>query len=245
MSAMAVAVIGSSVIGGISSAKAAKSAAAAQVKSAELGVAETRAAREQLERLLEPYRAAGTPALAQQMAALGLAGPEAQQAYVAGQEQSPLFQAITRQGEEAILQKASATGGLRGGNVQGALAQFRPSLLNQFLEQQYGRLGARTSSGQRSAAGVGAAGVTSAGDISGLLTESGQAQAGGILGSANAFNAALNQITGFATGPTGRNILGGFGGAGNAGLSGAFQNAQTTPVYNFQPNVAPVAIPGF
>lgn len=245
MSAMAVAVIGSSVIGGISSAKAAKSAAAAQVKSAELGVAETRAAREQLERLLEPYRAAGTPALAQQMAALGLAGPEAQQAYVAQQEQSPLFQAMTRQGEEAILQGASATGGLRGGNVQGALAQFRPQLLNQFLEQQYGRLGGMTTLGQQSAAGVGSAGMTSAGNIAGLLGQSGQAQAGGILGSANAFNTALGQVTGFATSAAGQRALGGFGGAGNVGLSSAFQNAQTTPVYNFQPNVSPVAIPGF
>jgi hypothetical protein len=245
MSAMAAAVVGSAVIGGISSASASKSAAAAQVKSAELGAAEQRAARENLERLLEPYRAAGTPALAQQMAALGLAGPEAQQAYVAGQEQSPLFQAIARQGEEALLQNASATGGLRGGNVQGALAQFRPQLLNQFLEQQYGRLGGMTTLGQRSAAGVGAAGMESAGDIAGLLEKSGRAQAGGILGSANAFNTALSQVTGFATGPTGQRILGGFGGAGNVGLSSAFKSAQTTPVYNFQPNVAPVPIPGF
>ena len=245
MSAMAAAVVGSAVIGGISSASASKSAAAAQVKSAELGAAEQRAARENLERLLEPYRAAGTPALAQQMAALGLAGPEAQQAYVAGQEQSPLFQAIARQGEEALLQKASATGGLRGGNVQGALAQFRPSLLNQFLEQQYGRLGEMTSLGQRSAAGVGAAGVTSAGNIAELLGQSGQAQAGGILGSANAFNTALGQVSGFATSPAGQRAFGSFGGAGNVGLSNAFKSAQTTPVYNFQPNVAPVPIPGF
>jgi hypothetical protein len=76
--------------------------------------------------------AAGGPALQAQMAALGLSGPEAQQEYVAQQEQSPAFQALARQQEEALLQNASATGGLRGGNVQGALAQFRPALLNQF-----------------------------------------------------------------------------------------------------------------
>lgn len=246
MSAMAAAVIGSSVIGGVSSSIAAGKAAKAQVQAAELGAAEQRAARQDLERLLEPYRAAGTPALAQQMAALGLAGPEAQQAYVAGQEQSPIFQAMTRQGEEAILQNASATGGLRGGNVQGALAQFRPSLLNQFLEQQYGRLGGMTTLGQQSAAGVGSAGMTSAGNIAGLLAQSGQAQAGGILGSANAFNTALGQVTGFATSPAGQNAFNAFGGGGgNTGLSSTFQNAQTTPVYNFQPNISPVAIPGF
>ena len=213
MSAMAAAVIGSSVIGGVVSSNAAKSASRAQTQAAELGVAEQRAAREQLERLLEPYRAAGTPALEQQMAAIGLSGQEAQQAYITQQEQSPFFQALARQSEEALLQNASATGGLRGGNLQGALAQFRPQLLNQFLEQQYGRLGGMTELGQRSAAGVGSAGMTSAGNIAGLLGQAGQAQAGGILGSANAFNNALGQITGFATSATGQKAFNAFGGA--------------------------------
>jgi hypothetical protein len=35
-------------------------------------------------------------------------------------------------------------------------------LLNQFLEQQYGKLGGMTSLGQQSAAGVGTAGMQSA-----------------------------------------------------------------------------------
>jgi hypothetical protein len=208
MSAMAAAVIGSAVIGGVVASKASKGAAQAQTQAAEAGAAEQRAAREQLVKLMEPYRAAGTPALAQQMAALGLSGPEAQQAYVAQQEQSPLFQAMARQGEEAILQQASATGGLRGGNVQGALGQFRPQLLNQFLEQQYGRLGGMTALGQQSAAGVGAAGMTSASNIGNLLAQAGQAQAGGILGSANAFTGALGNIAGFAASPGGQTALG-------------------------------------
>jgi hypothetical protein len=208
MSAVAAAVIGSAVIGGVVASGASKSAAKVQTQAAEAGVAEQRAAREQLVNLLEPYRAAGTPALEQQMAALGLSGPEAQQAYVAQQEQSPLFQAMARQGEEAILQQASATGGLRGGNVQGALGQFRPQLLNQFLEQQYGRLGGMTTLGQRSAAGVGAAGMESASNIAKLLGEAGQAQAGGILGSANAITGALGNIVGFGVSPGGQTALG-------------------------------------
>jgi saccharopine dehydrogenase-like NADP-dependent oxidoreductase len=140
MSAVAAAVIGSAVIGGVVSSSAASKAGRAQVQAADRSAEEQRAAREEMRTLLNPYVSAGTPALQAQMAALGLSGPEAQQAYVAEQEQSPIFQALARQQEEAILQNASATGGLRGGNVQGALAQFRPALLNQFLEQQYGRL---------------------------------------------------------------------------------------------------------
>lgn len=189
---------GTSLIGGAMQSSAAKSAGAAQERAAMMGVEEQRAAREEMRRLLEPYVAAGTPALQQQMAALGLTGPESQAAFVAQQEQSPIFQALARQGEEAILQKASATGGLRGGNVQGALAEFRPSLLNQFLTQQYERLGGMTALGQRSAAGVGAAGQEAAGAIGDLLGQMGAAQAGAKLGSAQAWGNVLSLPAQFA-----------------------------------------------
>jgi hypothetical protein len=183
--------------------KAAKGAGQLQYDASMAGVEETRAAREEMRGLLQPYVAAGGPALQAQMAALGLSGPEAQQEYVAQQEQSPAFQALARQQEEALLQNASATGGLRGGNVQGALAQFRPALLNQFLDQQYGRLGGMTSLGQQSAAGVGTAGMQSAGSIADLLAQGGAARAGAKLGSANAWQQSLSlpaQFAGLAIG---------------------------------------------
>lgn len=201
----AVASVGSAVIGS----KAAGKAADAQTQAAQMGVEEQRAAREEMRRLLEPYVAAGGPALAAQMAALGLSGPEAQQAFVSGQEQSPIFQALTRQGEESILQNASATGGLRGGNVQGALAQFRPAMLNQFLENQYSKLGGMTALGQNSAAGVGASGINVAGNIGNLLGQAGAAQAGGALAKGQIFGNALGglaQLGGiFAGGGLGNN----------------------------------------
>lgn len=175
--------IASSAIG----AGAAKSAGQAQEQAAMMGVAEQRAAREELARRLEPYASVGGPALQAQMASLGLSGPEAQAAFVAQQEQSPIFQALARQGEEGILQQASATGGLRGGNVQGALAQFRPALLNQFLQQQYTNLGGLTSLGQQSAAGIGTAGMQTAGAIGDLLGQAGQAKAGAALGAGQAW----------------------------------------------------------
>ena len=186
--ALGVGALGSAAIGASAASKAGK----AQVAAADAGAAEQRAAREEMRALLQPYVAAGGPALEAQMAALGLAGPEAQQTYVAQQEQSPIFQALARQGEEAVLQNASATGGLRGGNVQGALAQFRPALLNQFLEQQYGRLGGMTALGQQSAAGVGTAGMQSAGSIADLLGQAGAARAGSALGVGRALSGPFN-----------------------------------------------------
>ena len=189
--ALGVGALGSAAIGASAASKAGK----AQVAAADKGVEEQRAAREEMRRLLEPYVAAGGPALEAQMGALGLSGAEAQQAYVTQQEQSPIFQALARQGEEAMLQNASATGGLRGGNVQGALAQFRPALLNQFLEQQYGRLGGMTALGQQSAAGVGTAGMQSATSIADLLGQAGAARAGSALGIGKAISGPFNLLS--------------------------------------------------
>lgn len=214
---VAAAVIGGAVIGtagsAIATSSAAKKAAGAQERAAEMGAMEQRAAREELRKLLEPYVAAGGEGLQAYLGAVGLQGPEAQAQFVAQQEQSPIFQALAQQGEEAILQKASATGGLRGGNVQGALAQFRPALLNQFLEQQYERLGGLATLGQQSAAGVGAGGMRAAGAISDLYGQAGQAQAGSALAKgqaiSNIFSGTSNAI-GLAAG------LGAFGGGGVA-----------------------------
>jgi len=285
MSAVAAAVIGSAVIGGVVASKASSKASKAQVQAADKTAEEQRAARNELTRLLSPYTAAGIPALQAQMNILGLgtgstnweayaqSNPALMQAFeaqntapfgfdfggfgqyggmpggqfggtqslaefaqnyyqttgqgagddisqftltpeqlqqqaISGIEGGAGFQALARQGEESILQNASATGGLRGGNVQGALAQFRPALLNQFIEQQYGRLGGMASLGQASAAGVGAAGQNAATRIGEAYTQAGQARAGNALAQGAAFNNALNTITGFGTGAEGKAIFG-------------------------------------
>lgn len=123
-------------------------------------------------------------------------GQDAQQAAINRLEQSPIFQSLARQGEEAILQNASATGGLRGGNTQGALARFRPALLNQFIEQQYGRMAGLASIGQNAAAGVGNAGMATGNNISNALMASGQAQAAGIGAQGQIFGNAIGNIGG-------------------------------------------------
>lgn len=201
---------GTSLIGGAVQSRAAKKAGQAQVAAAEIGAEEQRAAREELRRLLQPYTEVGVPALQAQMAAVGLRGPEAEAAYTAGVEESPIFQALARQGEEAMLQQASATGGLRGGNIQGALAQFRPSLLNQFLTQRYQQLGGLTQLGQQSAAGVGSAGMETAGALSGLAAQAGAARAGSALGQGQAWGNVLAlpaQFAGIQYGRTGKGLF--------------------------------------
>jgi hypothetical protein len=128
----------------------------------------------------------------QQQALLGLSGPEAQAQAIAALESGASFQASVKQGEEALLQNASATGGLRGGNIQGALSQFRPAMLQAEIDRQYGRLGGLTTLGQQSAAGVGSAGLEVGKRIGGYETNIGQAQAGAELQSGKAFSSVFN-----------------------------------------------------
>jgi len=185
-------VAGSQLVGSSMQASAAGDAAAAQGAASQAGIEEQRRQFDEMRKLLQPYTEAGIPALEQQQTLLGLRGPEAEQAAIARLTGGETFKALAAQGENALLQQASATGGLRGGNLQGALGQFRPQLLSNLIEQQYGRLGGMTSLGQASAAGVGAAGMQTGTNIANLLGQQGSAEAGGILGEAKAYGQLFN-----------------------------------------------------
>lgn len=194
---------GSQLVGSYMGAEAAKEGAGIQAEAAREGVAEQRRQFDALQALLKPYTEVGVPALEAQQAFLGLKGPEAERAAIERIRGGETFQALAKQGEEALLQRASATGGLRGGNIQGALAQFRPELLSSLIEQQYGRLGGLAKIGQASAAGVGAAGMESGTNVANLLGQAGAARAGGVLGEAKAYGQLFNlpaQMLGFQYG---------------------------------------------
>lgn len=191
------------VVGGMIQSKSAKDAGKAQSSAAQAGISEEGRQFDAIQELfkpyiaagegalagLQPYAEAGLPALKQQQALLGLGTPEEQQAAIQAIERGGLFQELVSQGEDALLQSASATGGLRGGNTQAALAQFRPQMLNQAINEQYGRLGGLTAlgqmttqnianMGQASAARQATHGQQTAAQIGNLLTQQGQAQAG-------------------------------------------------------------------
>ncbi len=221
MSGIATAAVAASVYSSYKSGKAqekaAGKAAGAQIRAAELGTEEQRRQFDRLQELLSPYVEAGTGALGGQQALLGLSGPEAQREAISGIEQSPYFEALARQGETGILQSASATGGLRGGNVQGALAQFRPSMLQSLIENQYSKLGGIAQQGQASAAGVGAAGLQTGANISNLLAQSGQAQAGQAMAQGQAkagLYGDISQLIGTGATLYGTGAFGGGGGGG-------------------------------
>jgi len=227
---------GSQLIGSSMQASAAGSAAETQGAAAQAGIDEQRRQFDAMQALLKPYTEVGVPALAglqpyaqagapaleQQQALLGLRGTEAQRQAIAGIEGGAGYQAQVQAGEEALLQRASATGGLRGGNIQGALAQFRPQMLQQEIEKQYGRLGGMADIGritqqnlaqigQSSSAGTGSAGLATGTNIANLLSQQGAATAGGILGEAKAFGQLFNLPAQFIGAQYGAGKTPGFG----------------------------------
>jgi len=198
MSWIAVAVAGATVVTGAYSAnqqkKAGERAARSQGQAAEAGIEEQQRQFDAVKELLSPYVQAGNKSLSAQGDLVGINGVDAQASAIKALEASPQFAALTQQGESAILQNASATGGLRGGNTQAALMQFRPQMLAQTINDQYARLGGLTSIGQNAAAGTGNAGMQTGNNIAQLLQMQGAAQAGGALAVGKAHAGYANAI---------------------------------------------------
>lgn len=170
------------------------------------------------ERLAADYRARSPTVAAAQTPQLT---PEQEQAAAMSQfENSPYFQAITRQSEDAILQNASATGGLRGGNTQDALSKNRPILLQNLIDKQLANLGGLSSQGLGAATNLGNAGLSTANAVGGAMQQGAAAQAGGILGQSNSNISALGNVGGmFANKFAGSGSLFGSPGVPDGGYS--------------------------
>lgn len=131
--------------------------------------------------ILAPYINIGNQSIDAQGDLLGFNGGDKQQAAYDNIIKSPAFTTTAKQGENALLANASATGGLRGGNLEAGLVQFRPQLLSQMIQQQYGNLGNLSTLGEAAASGSVAAGTNSTNSISNLLGEGGAIGAGSAL----------------------------------------------------------------
>ena len=193
--AVAAASIAGSVYTSSQQKKSANKAADAQTQASEAGIEEQRRQFDKVQELMAPFVTAGNGALAGQQDLLGLNGNLAQQGAISSIQNSAQYQALSQSGQDAILANASATGGLRGGNVQAALGQFQPALLAQLIDQQYSRLGGLTSLGQNAAAGVGNAGMQTGNNITTLLGQQGQARAGAALANGQANIQLANGLT--------------------------------------------------
>ena len=238
------------VAGAAMQADAASSAADAQSASAEAGIAEQRRQFNTLQEnygkirdLLSPYINAGTSGLDAQRALLGLNGNAAQQQAIDALKGSPIFTNALSAGQNAILQNASATGGLRGGNTQNALSRYSGDLLSTLIQNQIGNLGSVAGSGQNAVLGLGSnsanlgnaqSGISS--NIASLLQQQGAAQAGGAIAQGNAFNSGINAINsgiGTYAGLNGGGGGSGFGYTGAGSLFGGSAAGVTIPQTTF------------
>ena len=178
---------------GADNAAAINAASQQQMQREDQNAANLTAAGQQAQTGLSPYAQAGADAISMQRALAGLDGPDAQQAAIAQLQQSPAFLAQIQQQEQGILANASATGGLRGGDVQAALAQNRGQTLTDIINQQMAQYAGLAGAGQNAATNQGQFGLAGAGSAANFNSLAGQAQAGGTIGAQAAQTAGRNQ----------------------------------------------------
>jgi len=199
----------SSIAGGKGASKAAKTQAAAYQK----GIDEQHNEFATTQANFAPYLAAGNDALGSTLDLLGLgsSGMQGQQSAIDALKSSPAFTSLFRQGNDTILQNASATGGLRGGNTQNSLANFGSDLLSQVIQQRLGNLGGLVSTGAGGVGQLGQLGQNNANSISSLLGQQGNANATAAAAPYSALQGFLNSVGGNAK--SGNGLVSGMSGS--------------------------------
>lgn len=168
-------------IGGGSEKKAINKATQAQVDAFNRGIDEESRQYDQSRADFLPYMQAGTQALPGILDLLGLNGSQAASTAIAALQASPIYQSLYNNGLETVLQNASATGGLRGGNTQTSLADFGRDTLSSVISDQLGRLGGLAGLGEGATGSVAGLGANKADAVAALLGKIGGAQASGFL----------------------------------------------------------------
>lgn len=190
--------VGSLFGGSTAAGDAAIDAANIQADSSLAGVNEQRRQFDLTRGDLKPFQQAGTSAIEQQQALLGLSGADAQSAAYNSIAASPGQQFLQDRAQKNLLRNASAIGGLGGGNVRSALVEQGVGFAQQDIENQFARLGQVAGQGQAAATSTGQFGANAATNIQSGLESSGQARASGILGNQQANAAAQQQGFGLA-----------------------------------------------
>ena len=141
---------------------------------------------QQILALLGPSMEAGDTARQQQLALLGLLGPEAQAAANTQFSESPGQQFIRERQQRALTRNQAAMGGLGGGNIQTALQEQAAGFAAQDFNNQFNRLSGLSGAGQNAVTNIGQFGQATAGNVANLMNQQGQATAAGTLGAQQA-----------------------------------------------------------
>jgi hypothetical protein len=186
-----------SIFGGNAAKKASRRAEQAQIAAMDRAIGEQRRQFDVTRADYEPARALLAPSIESLSGLIGLSGPEAQQLALNGIQASPELMQIIRNGEDALLANASATGGLRGGNTQDALARFRGDAFANQIGTQLQRLGGLAGLGMGATDSVSAFGANASNNISQQMVGQGAARAQGLLTRGGINSQMWNNVGGF------------------------------------------------
>lgn len=164
------------ILGGGSAKKGAERGMQAQVDALNRGIDLQQDQFDQTRQDFMPWRKRGKEALGDLGILLGLSGHRKQDAAIEALRASPFYQQLYGSGEEAILANASATGGIRGGNTQGFLADFGADTLMKTIEHQLANLGGLAGMGMGATESVANFGARATDNITNLYGKQGDAR---------------------------------------------------------------------
>jgi hypothetical protein len=174
------------VVGGYLTSKAAKSGAQAQTSANNAAIGEQQREFDQTQQNLAPYLGAGSNAL------------NLQQQYLSGNtsgfDQSPDYQFAVQQGTKALDAGAASKGNLWGGGADADRISLGQGLATQYANNYWNKLTGVANQGLGAATSLGSLGQSNANNIGNLMQGSGQANASGTVGSANAWQDVLSQL---------------------------------------------------
>lgn len=186
-----------SLLGGGSEKKAIKGATKAQIDALNKAIEEQHRQFDLTRSDLSPAREALAPSIGGLQDLLGLNGNEAAQTSIDALKDSPMYRSLYDNGLEAVLQNASATGGLRGGNTERGLAGFAGDTLSSVIADQLSRLGGLAGLGLGATEAGAGFGQHTADAIGSLFTQQGQARASGKLAIGGINSQMWNNVGGF------------------------------------------------
>jgi len=168
-----VANLGASIYGGITESRAAEKAAKQQSNAA-------RNAINQQTQLLKPYIDSGNQTIGGLTQLVN--DPTAQRDFI---QSNPFYQSLAEDAKDKLFANAAARGKVGSGGTAEALQNSLLLLGNDLLQQDIGNKQALANNGQTAATNLG-------NSTSNLLTQQGNAQAAGTIGSSNAITGAIN-----------------------------------------------------
>lgn len=175
---VAAAIVGAAVVGAGATVAASSNSANATQNATNASIAEQNSALSQQASLSAPYRQLGTDAMGTYESLLGIGGSgSSSSAIQSALANTPGYQFTLNQGEQGILNAASAQGGITG-NTLASLDSYNSGLASNTYQSVLGDYANAVQTGQAAAAGQAQNVGNAASNISSSITSQGQTTAG-------------------------------------------------------------------